>query len=71
MKETVDKIINLIKDNNYGTCGIFDTVVPNGDIKERVFNENGVMVYVCKDWKYIEIKGLSGIDFNRVKDETF
>lgn len=48
-------------------CGLFSTEC-EGDHREMVYNDNGITVYTCESYTYVEVIGLSDEDFTKLND---
>jgi hypothetical protein len=63
--ETAKKIIKEHMDTIM--WGIFDTRNILGDFTRTVFNENGLTIDICDDWRYFEVFGLTDEEFLELK----
>ena len=54
---------------NYPNEQAFNTRNIIGDIMETVYNEDGIIVYYCYGYEYIEIFGLTDVEFEDLIDE--
>lgn len=47
--------------------GLFSTECDIDDPREMVYNDNGITVYTCELYTYVEVIGLSSEDFDELK----
>lgn len=67
MTKAVEKVKKVIKDNiENAVCGIFNCRNSTGDLMEVIYDEAGVRIEICRDWKYFEVFGLAPEEFAEV-----
>lgn len=64
----LEKAKEIIKENiNSANCGIYNTRNVVGDSMQTIYDEDGLMIDVCRFWGYFEVFGLSDEEFNELK----
>lgn len=66
--DRVSKIREFIKNNNLINYQTFNTRNIFNDPCIRVYNEDGVQIFFCSYYNYIEIIGLSDAEYNSLND---
>ena len=56
------------KNLNEGDCGIFNTVNLAGDTMTTIYNEDGLTIDICYEWRYFEVFGLNDEEFEKLKE---
>ena len=67
-RNRVDKIIRAIQKKFPGKVQMFDCVGFEPDAKEVICADKQTTVYYAVDWNYIEILGLSDLEYSIVFD---
>ncbi len=68
MTKAVERVKEVIKNNiEDAMYGIFDCRNSVGDPMETIYDENGVGVDICRNWKYFEVFGLTNKEFAEVE----
>lgn len=65
----IDKLKNFLQ-KNYPNIQAFNTSNLVGDFIVNVYNKDGIKVYYCEYWDYIEIFGLKDKQFEDLLDEN-
>ena len=55
----IENLINFIKNNELEKKQTFFTRNIVGDYMENIYNEDGIIVDICRGWDYLEIFGLT------------
>lgn len=64
----LDRAKKIISDNYQDAeCGIFDCPNFAGDPMETIYDEDGLQVYICYQWAYFEVFGLTEAQFSDLK----
>lgn len=65
----LEKAKEVIK-NNYenGNCGIYNSHGIYEDEMITIYNEDGLTIDICYEWKYFEVFGLLQDDFEQLKE---
>lgn len=59
----------IIKENiRYAEYGIFSTRNTVGDPMDRIYKKDGLAIDICYKYRYFEVFGLSGDEFDELKD---
>lgn len=68
IKTNVEKVKEVIK-NNIGDalCGIFDCRNTVGDPMEKIYDEAGVRIDICRKYEYFEVFGLTNEEFSEAE----
>jgi hypothetical protein len=57
----------IIKENyKSARCGIFDCRSLVGDTVTNIYHKDGLDIYICYDWEYFEVFGLSTDEFGEL-----
>lgn len=64
----IDKLKRFLQ-KNYPNEQAFNTRNIIGDIMETVYDEDGIIVDYCYDYEYIEIFGLTDVEFEDLIDD--
>ena len=68
MMTKLEKAKEIIKANyKAADCGIFSTRNLVGDLMETIYEEDGLTIDTCREWRYFEVFGLEGPDFVELK----
>ena len=51
-----------------GNCGLFDTQNIVGDDMTLIYAGNGLEIYICFEYSYFEVFGLSDKEFAKLED---
>ena len=63
----INKLKRFLQEN-YPNIQAFDTRNIVGDSMETVYDEDGIIVDYCPDYEYIEIFGLTDVEFEDLID---
>lgn len=63
----VKEVFDFLKSHHYYGTQIFDCHGTSDDYKELVYSKDGVEVWYCGSWDYLEIFGLRDCDFYVLK----
>ena len=64
--EEIKNVVEQYKDSNYQ---IFNTMNLVGDSTEEIYNKDGVLIFECEYYGYLEVFGLSEKDFDLLCDK--
>ena len=68
MTKAVEKVKEVIKNNiEDALYGIFDYRNVVGDPMETIYDEDGIIIDLCRDWGYFEVFGLTDEEFAEVE----
>lgn len=64
----LEKAKEIIKAHfNSARCGIYNTRSIFSDAMNTIYDENGLTVDICHDWRYFEVFGLNNEEFDELK----
>lgn len=67
-KEKLEKAKEIIRENyKDANCGIFDCRNIVGDPVGLLYNENGLEIWICYNYSYFEVFGLSDKSFSELE----
>lgn len=60
------KLVDFLRKSDFLGMQVFDSESLVGDCRDLVYDEDGIEVYVCYYYDYVEILGLSKDEFNQL-----
>ena len=60
------KLVDFLRKSNFLGMQAFDCESLVGDSRDLVYDEDGIEVYVCYYYDYVEILGISKNEFNQL-----
>ena len=68
MTKAVEKVKEVIKNNiEDALYGIFDCRTIVGDPMETIYDEDGIIIDLCRNWGYFKVFGLTNEEFAEVE----
>ena len=68
IKTNVEKVKEVIENNiEDALCGVSDCRNTVGDPMEMIYDEAGVRIYLCREYEYFEVFGLTNEEFSEVE----
>ena len=68
MTKAVEKVKEVIKNNiEDALYGIFDCRNIVGDPMETIYDEDGIIIDLCRNWGYFKVFGLTNEEFAEVE----
>ena len=60
------RLVEFLRKSDFLGMQVFDSESLVGDCRDLVYDEDGIEVYVCYYYEYVEILGLSKDEFNQL-----
>ena len=67
-KYNYKEVKDFVLKHNLG-CGIYNTHGFGGDDIEGIYRKDGITIYACYDYGYLEVLGLTEEDWNRLVND--
>ena len=68
MMTKLEKAKEIIKEHiEDAHCGIFNTINTAGDQMTRIYDDDGLQIYICYYWEYYEVFGLTVAEFEELE----
>lgn len=69
MNIRLEKAKHIIKENySKGSLGLYDTRNLCGDLMTRIYEDNEIIIDVCRYYEYFEVIGLTDKEFSELEE---